>query len=64
MVNLLNKLSADEHFPVVDLFHEPALTSLSEFDYEFYMYDHIHPTKAGYKLWLPYFEKVLFSVFN
>ena len=64
MVELLNKIASERNFFVVDIFNEKSFTTLSSFDYGLYMYDHVHPTKAGYKVWLPFFEKKLFSIFG
>ena len=37
---------------VIDLWNDPKMNAVSQTDYDFYMYDNIHPTQAGYLKWL------------
>jgi len=64
MVDLLNKMAKSKEIMVIDLFHNNELPVNGTYDYGLYMYDWIHPTKAGYKAWLPYFEKPLLNTFT
>ncbi len=46
---------------VIDLYNDKKLNDIDEDTYNFYMYDQIHPTKAGYlKWWTPAIEAYLY----
>ena len=63
MVEALHKISAKWNIAVIDLYSDTAFNNISESDYELYMTDEIHPTKAGYReWWLPKFEETLKSL--
>lgn len=36
---------------------------MSQYEYQLSMFDHVHPTLAGYSHWLPYFENALKEIF-
>ena len=58
-----NGLGADVR--VIDLFNDEAFNDVSDEDYGFWMYDAVHPYKAGYlEWWTPAFEKVLLRDFG
>ena len=60
MVELLSEVSALMDVPVIDLYGDDEMRSVSEEDYALYMHDPVHPTKAGYELWwTPKFEEAL-----
>ena len=47
---------------VLDLWHDDVFNSISDADRALYMYDNIHPTKAGYReWWCPELEKQLLT---
>lgn len=49
----------------IDLFSDKDFNNISEQEYELYMFDAIHPTKAGYlKWWTPYIEHTLLEQFK
>ena len=64
---LEEKYESIEDFDVtlIDLFNDEAFNNISNDDYELYMFDAIHPTKAGYlKWWTPFVEDALLGHFN
>lgn len=63
MVDLLKAIAEETGVGVIDLFNDPDLIAASDEDRSLYMYDSIHPTRAGYLLWwLPRFEEALSAV--
>ncbi|MDR1077151.1 MAG: SGNH/GDSL hydrolase family protein [Propionibacteriaceae bacterium] len=61
LVGLLLDIQAAWDIEVLDLWHDPAMNAVSSTDYDLYMmFDGIHPTRAGHKLWwTPVFETYL-----
>lgn len=60
MVEQALVLAKQEHFAVLDLYHE-----LDKKLAPLYMADSIHPTRAGYlKIWTPLFERKLSTLFS
>ena len=58
-----NGLGADVR--IIDLFGDKEFNDIPQEDYEFYMYDAVHPYKAGYlDWWTPEFEKVMIEDFG
>lgn len=56
MVDCVLSLEADGRIRVLDLWNDPEMNAVSKEDYDLYMADPIHPTKAGYlKWWTPKF---------
>lgn len=51
MVNRLLQLKDKWNIDVLDLWNDEDMLAVSEEDYKLYMFDVIHPAKAGYKLW-------------
>ena len=48
---------------VIDLWNDADFNNITTDEYDLYMADPIHPTKAGYlKWWAPYIEKALFEM--
>lgn len=64
MVDILYKVASEKNFKIIDIYNSKEFNSLNPYDKGLYMYDHIHPTKAGYIQWLPEFEKQLYLVFG
>lgn len=49
----------------INLYSDKEFNNISKEDYELYMFDAIHPTKAGYlKWWTPFVEKTLLEKFS
>lgn len=62
MVERLTALREKWGIGVLDLWHDNAFNSISDADRALYMYDNIHPTKAGYReWWCPELEKQLLT---
>ena len=63
MVNRLYELQAKWGVGVIDLYTDAAFNAISRETYDFYMYDDIHPTKAGYlEWWFPKMEADLIGI--
>ena len=62
MVERLTALQEKWGIGVLDLWHDDAFNTISEADRALYMYDNIHPTKAGYReWWCPELERQLLT---
>ncbi len=60
MVGRLYDLQEKWDIGIIDLYTDEAFNDISQDDYRFYMYDEIHPTKAGYEeWWMPKMEEEL-----
>lgn len=60
MVDRLTELQAKWGIGVLDLWNDDAFNSISDAERQLYMYDPIHPTKAGYReWWCPEMERQL-----
>ena len=60
MVKALYEIAAKWDIKVIDLFTDEAFNDISSEDYDLYMLDNVHPTKAGYRdWWLQKFEEAL-----
>ena len=60
MVDRLTELQAKWGIGVLDLWNDGAFNSISDAERQLYMYDPIHPTKAGYReWWCPEMERQL-----
>lgn len=60
MVQRLHELQDKWNIGVIDLYTDEAFNSIDPDTYAFYMYDEIHPTKAGYiEWWMPRMESEL-----
>lgn len=51
MVTCLLELQEKWDIGVLDLWTDAEFNDTSDADRELYMYDDIHPTKAGYRVW-------------
>ncbi|MBQ4425604.1 MAG: SGNH/GDSL hydrolase family protein [Lachnospiraceae bacterium] len=51
MVKRLYELQEKWGFGLLDLWNGEAFNTVPEEKYELYMYDPLHPTKAGYRMW-------------
>lgn len=62
MVERLIELQDKWGVGVLDLWHDDAFNTISDTDRQLYMYDSIHPTKAGYReWWCPELERQLMT---
>lgn len=62
MVSRLLELQKKWNIGVIDLWNNNALNRVSEKQYNLYMSDAIHPTKAGYlEWWTPFIEEKLYG---
>ena len=60
MVRRLLELQQKWGIGVIDLWNDPQMNAVSPEDYALYMYDSIHPTRAGYRdWWTPKFAAAL-----
>ena len=60
MVRRLLELQQKWGIGVIDLWNDPQMNAVSPEDYALYMYDSIHPTRAGYRdWWTPKFASAL-----
>lgn len=65
MVEVLGEVSALMGVPVIDLYNDEGMRSDAADEYARYLYDPVHPTKAGYGLWwMPKFESGLVLMLN
>ncbi len=63
MVDLLLGIQKKWNITVIDLWNNEEINSVTDDQRKIYLVDHIHPTKAGYKLWwLPEFQKCLYQI--
>lgn len=60
MVNALLEIKKKWNIEVLDLWHDEEMNQVSKHDYNLYMANAIHPSKAGYReWWTPKFEEKL-----
>lgn len=60
MVARLLELQEKWGIGVIDLWNDQDMNAVSKMDYKLYMFDSIHPTRAGYReWWTPKFEEYL-----
>ena len=65
MVKHLHVLQDKWDIGVIDLYTDAAFNEIDEAAYDFYMYDAIHPTKAGYvEWWFPKMEADLIQILS
>lgn len=63
MVDTLPALQEKWGIGVIDLWNDPDMNAVSQEDHDFYMYDKIHPTQAGYlQWWVPKMEQDLYAL--
>lgn len=62
MVALLLEIQEKWDIGVIDLWNDEELNSISEEDYNLYMVNSIHPSRAGYReWWTPFIEEYLYE---
>lgn len=65
MVEALNDIAAMRGIYIIDMYSDGEFNDISAEEYELYMADEIHPTRAGYlEWWTPYMEAGLYSAFE
>lgn len=65
MTELLYDLMEKWGIGVIDLYNDTEFNNIAAEDYDFYMYDEIHPTKAGYlEWWTPAIEEQLYEILS
>lgn len=63
MVGALKQIQAEYGIGVIDLYTDEVFNDITAEQYELYMADEIHPTRAGYlEWWTPKMEKYLYEV--
>ncbi len=63
MVDLLLKIQSKWDITVIDFWNDMEINNITDDEKKLYLVDHIHPTKAGYKIWwLPKIQKSLYNV--
>lgn len=64
MVELFLEIQKKWDINVIDFWNDAQINSISEDEKNLYLVDHIHPTKAGYKVWwLPKIQESLYKIF-
>ena len=65
MVDALYRLQPKWGLGIIDLWNDAEMNAVEKEDYELYMHDKIHPTKAGYLVWwVPKFRAYLHKIFG
>lgn len=63
MVDMILELQQKWDITVIDFWNNEEINNITDEEKSLYLVDHIHPTKAGYKLWwLPEIQKTLYCV--
>ncbi len=63
MVEMLLSLEEKWDITVIDFWNNEEINNITDDEKSLYLVDHIHPTKAGYKLWwLSEIQKTLYDV--
>lgn len=63
MVKLLLEIQKKWDIHIIDFWNDEEINNITEEERKLYLVDHIHPTKAGYKIWwLPKIQKSLYEV--
>ena len=63
MVEMLLKLRDKWDITVIDFWNNEEINSITDEEKSLYLIDHIHPSKAGYRLWwLPEIQKTLYDI--
>ena len=63
MVALLLEIQKKWDIHIIDFWNDEEINNITEEERKLYLVDHIHPTKAGYKIWwLPKIQKSLYEV--
>lgn len=65
MVELLYQIQGKWDIGIIDMYTNEEFNNIDEETYNLYMWDAIHPTKAGYlEWWTPYMEECLEEIIN
>ena len=65
MVKRLYELQDKWQIGIIDLYTDEVLNAIDKETYDLYMYDPIHPTKAGYaEWWMPKMELELIRILS
>ncbi len=63
MVDLLLKIQEKWKISVIDFWNDTTINNITDAEKKLYLVDHIHPTKAGYKIWwLPKIREALYDI--
>ncbi len=63
MVDLLIAIQEKWDITVINFWNDDSINNITAAERRLYLVDHIHPTKAGYKIWwLPKFQEILYEV--
>lgn len=63
MVSLLLEIQEKWDITIIDFWNDEEINDITEEERSLYLVDHIHPTKAGYKLWwLPKIQEILYEI--
>ncbi len=63
MVTLLLEIQKKWDIHIIDFWNDEEINNITDEERKLYLVDHIHPTKAGYKIWwLPKIQKCLYEV--
>lgn len=63
MVTLLLEIQKKWDIHIIDFWNDEEINNITEEERKLYLVDHIHPTKAGYKIWwLRKIQKSLYEV--
>ena len=65
--DVLNKYNSLPNYKVkiIDMFNDEEFNNITDDEYKLYMFDAIHPTKAGYlEWWTPFFENYFLNEFG
>ena len=63
MVSLLLEIQKKWDIHIIDFWNDEEINNITEEERKLYLVDHIHPTKAGYKIWwFPKIQKSLYEV--
>ena len=63
VVTLLLKIQKKWDIHVIDFWNDEEINNITAEERKLYLVDHIHPTKAGYKIWwLPKIQQSLYEV--
>lgn len=65
MINILYSLKNKWDIEIIDLWNDDEMYQITKEEYDLFMANGIHPTRAGYRdWWTPKFEKELIKIFE
>ena len=63
MVSMLLSVAEKWDITVIDFWNNEKINNITDEEKALYLVDHIHPTKAGYKIWwLPEIQQTLYGL--